>query len=151
MNDVDHLMEVMEDAFDPYWREAWTRKQVEDSLQLPSTYYLLCDETGSKPADVSRTVGFVLARRILDEEELLLIGVKTGYRNSGIGDRLLSRFLQKARSHGSKKVFLEMRDRNPAGTFYRRAGFEPIGRRRNYYRTSSGKMVDAITFARPLR
>jgi len=150
MNDVDHLMHVMKDAFDPYWREAWTRKQVEDSLQLPSTYYLLCDETGAKPVDATQTVGFVLARRIMDEEELLLIGVKTDYRNLGIGNRLLSRFMQEARLHGSKKVFLEMRDRNPAETLYRRADFQPIGRRRNYYRTSSGQLVDAITFARPL-
>jgi ribosomal-protein-alanine N-acetyltransferase len=30
---------------------------------------------------------------------------------------------------------------------YRGAGFRPIGRRRNYYRTSDGRQFDALTFA----
>ena len=29
MSDLDHIMSVMDAAFDPHWREAWTRAQVE--------------------------------------------------------------------------------------------------------------------------
>ena len=47
-------------------------------------------------------------------------------------------------------MFLEMRDNNHAITLYRAAGFEPIGRRKAYYRLPSGEFLDAITFARQL-
>ena len=45
------------------------------------------------------------------------------------------------------KIFLEMRANNPAEKLYRKMGFEPIGRRKNYYRTENGEQLDAITFA----
>jgi [ribosomal protein S18]-alanine N-acetyltransferase len=33
---------------------------------------------------------------------------------------------------------------------YRAAGFQPIGRRRNYYRAPDGTRFDALTFAQDL-
>ena len=40
---LDQVMAVMETAFDPHWREAWTRQQVANSLALPHTYAILVD------------------------------------------------------------------------------------------------------------
>ena len=37
-DDLDRIMAVMDAAFDPAWAEAWTRRQVGDSLALPSTH-----------------------------------------------------------------------------------------------------------------
>ena len=51
---------------------------------------------------------------------------------------------------GAESIFLEMRANNPAETLYRECGFEPIGRRVDYYRTADGTPLDAITFARKL-
>lgn len=68
-------------------------------------------------------------------------------RGQGLGSRLLSHVLADARRRGSSRVFLEMRANNPAEVVYRKAGFTPIGRRRDYYRTSDGERIDAITFA----
>ena len=150
MNAIDHLLAVMDEAFDPHWREAWTRKQVEDSLDLPTTYFLLANHDGDEPTCGDSVAGFVLARRVLDEEELLLIGVKPEARQKGIGNKLMRRFLCTAYRNGARKVFLEMRDRNEAENLYRGCGFEPIGRRKAYYRTATGEMLDAITFGREL-
>jgi ribosomal-protein-alanine N-acetyltransferase len=61
----------------------------------------------------------------------------------------LLRFIESAEERGSTRLFLEMREGNPAEALYRRAGFEPIGRRRNYYRGSAKGPLDAITYARP--
>ena len=143
-------MTVMEQAFDPHWREAWTRRQVEGSLALPNAYCIVASEAGEKPGSGRPAAGFVLARRVLDEEELLLIGVVPAARGKGLGEWLVRRFLELAAANGSRRVFLEMRDANPAERLYRRCGFEAIGRRRAYYRTLSGETVDAITFAREL-
>lgn len=150
MTNLDQLMAVMEAAFDPQWREAWTRSQVESSLSMPNTYALLIDGS-SEPLDVGGTAaGFVLVRRAPGEEELLLIAVRPELRGRGIGRRLLELFFDTARNNGAETVFLEMRANNPAVSLYRACGFEPIGRRPGYYRTLDGSTLDAITFGKKL-
>ncbi|MFA6219253.1 MAG: GNAT family N-acetyltransferase [Erythrobacter sp.] len=150
MNELDQLMAVMEAAFDPQWREAWTRSQVASSLALPHTYALLVDQSGEPLEDGGVAAGFVLARRAPGEEELLLIGVRPEARRRGVGRRLLEFFFDTARSNGADSVFLEMRSNNPAASLYRACGFEPIGRRSAYYRTIDGASLDAITFGKKL-
>ncbi|UVI38125.1 GNAT family N-acetyltransferase [Qipengyuania spongiae] len=144
-------MGVMEAAFDPYWREAWTRAQVASSLALPHTRSILIDVNGRFDFETPSTAaGFVLARRVPGEEELLLIAVKPECRKQGFGKLLLEEFASSAKHLGAEKVFLEMRDGNPAETLYRSEGFEPIGRRREYYRTTEGTALDALTFVKVL-
>lgn len=148
MTDLDRLMEVMETSFDPHYREAWTRRQVEDSLSLPSTYMILVDPAGEEPADGQTAAGFVLARQAADEIELLLIAVVPDFRGNGLGRRLLHQFFQTARDRSAARVFLEMRANNPAESLYRSEGFDQIGQRREYYRTITGERIDALTFAK---
>ena len=148
MNELDQLMRVMEVSFDPHYREAWTRRQVEDSLLVPSTFAMLCNEAADATAQGERAAGFVLARQAADEIELLLIAVDPEHRKKGVGSRLLERFLEVAVQREASKVFLEMRANNPAVSVYRAAGFEQIGQRANYYRTITGETIDALTFGR---
>lgn len=151
MSDLDKLMAVMEVGFDPHYREAWNRRQVEDSLALPTGYTILVDANGDFPSDDAEAAGFVLARNIADEIELLLIAVRPDMRRRGIGRLLLEQFIADAAERGAERLFLEMRADNPAESLYRDVGFEPIGRRRAYYRTLTGTHIDAVTFARPVR
>ena len=148
MNELDQLMRVMEVSFDPHYREAWTRRQVEDSLLVPSTFAMLCNEAADATAQGEKAAGFVLARQAADEIELLLIAVDPEHRKKGVGSRLLERFLEVAAQRKASKVFLEMRANNPAVSVYRAAGFEQIGQRTNYYRTVTGETIDALTFGR---
>ncbi|WP_369027179.1 GNAT family N-acetyltransferase [Qipengyuania sp. RANM35] len=150
MSEIDQLMAVMGTAFDPHWREAWTRSQVESSLTLPHTYALLMDEEQQPLEGDAKAAGFILARRAPGEEELLLVGVRPEFRQRGIGKALIEWFFRTARANGADQVFLEMRDNNPAASLYSSCGFEPIGRRRAYYRTADGESLDAITFGRKL-
>ncbi len=138
----------METAFDPAFGEAWTRRQVSDSLLLPNTHYLLAAGNGRAPQDGEPAAGFALSRGAADEEELLLIAVDPDYRGRGIGSALLGRFVSEARTRGSTRLVLEMREGNRAESLYRRYGFESVGRRHDYYRRGSGSPLDAITFAR---
>ena len=147
IEDVDRIMAVMQAAFDPAYGEAWNRRQVSDALLMPNTCYVLAREDGGEPALSQPAVGFAMSRGALDEEELLLIAVLPDYRGRGIGAALLQRFIEAAQARGRSRLFLEMRDGNPAHSLYRRFGFEPIGRRRNYYRNAA-MPLDAITYAR---
>jgi ribosomal-protein-alanine N-acetyltransferase len=147
MDDIDRIMEVMEAAFDPQWGEAWTRVQVSGLLPLPTTHYRLIDSTGAAPAEYAPTAGFTLVRAARDEEELLLIGVKPLNRGSGLGRKLLDQLAEDARLRGAERVFLEMRENNPAINLYINAGYRQIGRRPRYYKTANGARLDAITFS----
>ena len=148
LDDIDRIMGVMGAAFDPAYGEAWNRRQVADALTLPNTYYLLADANGNTPPDEQPAAGFVMSRGAADEEELLLIAVDPAHRGRGVGTALLHRFIAAAEARGATRLFLEMRDGNPADSLYRRAGFEPVGRRRNYYRAAAKGPLDAITYAR---
>jgi len=147
-DDLDRIMAVMETAFDPAFGEAWTRRQVSDSLTMPNTHYLLAAADGRSPREGEPAVGFALSRGAADEEELLLIAVDPRLRGRGIGGMLLERVAANAWSRGVRRLFLEMREGNRAESLYRRHGFESVGRRRHYYRRGSGHPLDAITFAR---
>jgi ribosomal-protein-alanine N-acetyltransferase len=155
MDDLDRIMLVMEAAFDPAWNEAWSRRQVSDSLMFAHTHYRLLGraEAGlpeNLPNSADEPAGFTLVRAAPGEEELLLIAVIPALRGKGLGRRLLHAVLEDARSRGASQMFLEMRDNNPAEGLYRSVGFEPIGRRKDYYRLPNGNAIDAITFARKL-
>lgn len=148
-DDLDHLMAVMEAAFDPLYGEAWTRRQVEDALLFGNTHYLLAGPDGEAPGEEDEVTGFSLSRFGFEEEELLLFAVMPAYRGRGIGRRLLSRFAETAQYRGAERLLLEMRNGNPAESLYRDFGFIPIGKRPKYYRQSNGERTDAITFSCP--
>ena len=150
MSELDQIMSIMDASFEPHWREAWTRQQVENSLAMPHTYAILIDENGCSPPAKDRASGFILSRRAPGEEELLLIAVLPECRGRGLGHKLIDSFAETALSQGAEQIFLEMRANNPAESLYRACGFVPIGRRRDYYRTLDGNALDAITFARKL-
>ena len=147
---LEQIMAVMEAAFDPDFGEAWNRKQVADALAMPNTYHLLAGPDGESPREDTAAWGFALSRGAAGEEELLLIAVRPEHRGRGIGAALLQRFIDAARSRGASRLFLEMREGNPAMHLYRRYGFEQVGRRRNYYHSGRSRPIDALTFAREI-
>lgn len=147
---IDAIMQVMDQAFDPFWREAWNRRQVADSFALSTTHALLLDAQGNIAQHPGDTIGFVLSRLVLDEEELLLVAILPEYRGRYLGKRLIEYSATAARNRGATRMFLEMRANNPAERTYRAAGFERIGIRKDYYRTADGERLDAITFGKNL-
>ena len=144
---LDELMAVMDEAFDPHWREAWSRRQIAESLELPNTFAVLYDYRGNPLPVASRASGFIFSRHVAGEEELLLIAVRPELRGRGIGRKMIVHFAEQAGRRGAERIFLEMRSNNEAGSLYARCGFVPIGQRPDYYRTLSGETIDAITFA----
>jgi ribosomal-protein-alanine N-acetyltransferase len=147
---LDAIMAVMEEAFDARYGEAWTRRQVADSLTLRNVFFTLIDPDGTRDVDPDRVTGFALTRQVLDEEEVLLIAVRPAFRGQGVGKQLLREVIARARGRGAARVFLEMRDGNPAEHLYRAFGFEKIGQRKGYYRGAVAGPLDAITFAKDI-
>jgi [ribosomal protein S18]-alanine N-acetyltransferase len=145
--DIDALMAVMEAAFDPAYGEAWTRRQVEDALLIGNCHYFLVNDQGTPRQEDEPAAGFYLSRTGYEEEELLLFAVAPPYRRQGIGSVILDHLFAHSRQRGAHRLLLEMRRGNPAEALYNGKGFLIIGERRDYYRTSVGTRIDAITFA----
>ncbi|MBC8451826.1 MAG: GNAT family N-acetyltransferase [Rhodospirillaceae bacterium] len=90
-------------------------------------------------------MGFVIARVILDEAEVLSIGTQLDGRRQGVATALLQTTFKAARKEGARVVHLEVGEDNPgAVALYRKLGFWPTGRRPNYYRRADKRRVAAI-------
>ena len=150
IDDIDQIMAIMQSAFDPEFGEAWTRRQVLDSLALPHNSYVLISASRTIPKPGENAAGFALIRHVPGEAEVLLIAVAPNCRRQGIASSVLELVTHNAANAGAERVFLEMRENNPAIELYSAHGFVPIGRRREYYRGKSGARFDAITFAKTL-
>lgn len=139
-SELDDMMTIMEDAFDPRYGEGWSRAQC-DGMLGDANSWLILSRMGERPT------GFALSRMIVDEAELLLIGVSPAYREQGIGRELLAEVARTARQRGANRLHLEVRDGNKAANLYCAVGFKRIGRRKDYYSGKDGERFDAITLA----
>ena len=140
--DLDAVMAVMNDSFDPCYGEAWTAPQCAGLLPMPGVWLTLARADGA-------ALGFAMGRVVAQEAELLLLAVKQQVQNRGVGKLLLEAFVDEARRRGADRLHLEVREGNHAVNLYRRAGFTQIGRRKDYYSGRDGQIYDALTLARP--
>lgn len=90
--------------------------------------------------------GFLVARLIAAEMEILNLAVHANLRRRGIGTALLHHALLRGVQDGSRNVFLEVRSSNKeAQSFYEAHGFVPAGVRPGYYRNpDEGALVLAL-------
>jgi ribosomal-protein-alanine N-acetyltransferase len=139
--DLNLVMGVMEDSFDPAFGEAWSAPQCAGLLPMPGVWLVLAEEGGE-------VVGFSLGRVVSDEAELLLLAVKKKAQRRGTGKLLLRRFFEDSAARGADKLYLEVRDGNSAVYLYKSFGFAEAGRRPKYYTGSDGQIYDSITLSR---
>jgi [ribosomal protein S18]-alanine N-acetyltransferase len=79
-------------------------------------------------------IGFLVARLVQSEFEILNFAVSSGARRQGTGAALLGHALTHARSFAAEQAILEVRSANQAAVgFYMHHKFQIVGRRRNYY------------------
>lgn len=136
LSDMDSVLDI-EQAVQAY---PWTRGNFADALS--SAYFCCVDE-----AESGEIRGYAILMPVVDEAELLNIGVAAEQQRKGLGRAMLNGMLDMARSREMRRVFLEVRTSNtPAIALYRSAGFAEIGVRRGYYRNVNGS-EDAIIMA----
>lgn len=106
----------------------WSLEDYRRRLQMGDQMWVLENTSG-------RLEGFVLARFLPPEMEILKLAVVPARRRNGIGSGLLATALETGRRWGCRECYLEVR-RAAKGAirFYSRNGFRPAGVRRNYYR-----------------
>lgn len=142
---------ALEQAIFP--EDPWTPGMVHDELRAPGRHYIgVYVHEGDKPTSLSgeareeeRIVGYA-GITLGPDADVMTIGVLPEWRGRGVGAQLLTDILAAADAAGSERVFLEVRASNEAAQrLYRRYGFEPVGRIRQYFRHPR---EDAVTMLR---
>lgn len=117
----------------------WTRGNFTDALE--NGYFCHVDEADGGIR------GYAVLMPVMDEAELLNIGVAADRQRRGVGRAMLLEMLDMACGKNMIRVFLEVRASNTAAlALYRSAGFVEFGLRKGYYRNAAGG-EDAITMA----
>ncbi len=117
----------------------WTRGNFSDALS--SGYRCAVDEVQGE------IVSYAVLMPVLEEAELLTIGVAATRQRRGLGRTMLAALMQWAIANKMRRVFLEVRVSNlSAIALYRSVGFVAIGMRRGYYHNAQGR-EDALLMA----
>ena len=96
-------------------------------------------------------VGFIISRMAADEAEILSVAVAANQRGRGLSRDLVANHLGYLAGQGIRRVFLEVEENNqPAVRLYKRAGFQTVGRREQYYRDATGAKLNALIMQRDL-
>ena len=96
---------------------------------LLCSIFTVCEDSDGK------ICGYICARRVFDECEILNVASAPSHRRMGIGRMLMTSVHEKMPSLGVTSVFLEVRNSNiPAQNLYRSLSYTEIGIRRAYYR-----------------
>jgi [ribosomal protein S18]-alanine N-acetyltransferase len=115
----------------------WKRDFFVQELHTPNSVFLVAEIEGA-------VVGYIVARKIFDEAEILSIAVSPARMRSGIGTLLFRALDELLAPSPGVSVYLEVRELNTAAReFYKSRRFREIGRRTLYYNNE-----DAILMVR---
>ena len=88
-------------------------------------------------------VGYIKARIIKNDIEIISILVDKKYKKKGIGKGMLNKLLNIAKKKQIQHIFLEVSVENKiAINLYKKFNFVKIGQRKNYYK-KNGRNIDA--------
>lgn len=94
--------------------------------------------------------GMVVTRTVIDQSDILTIGIDPARRGKGLASDLLAAAERVIMARGADIVFLDVAEDNvPAIALYRRAGYVQHGRRSGYYRRPTSRMA-ALLFQKKL-
>lgn len=105
----------------------WTREQLAGQLPDDKHVFLVAEVGGE-------AVGYVGMMYILDEGYISNVAVSAAFRRHGVADALIAELLHRAAALELSFVTLEVREHNtPAKQLYKKQGFIPVGKRKDYY------------------
>lgn len=140
-DDLDTIIEIERRSNPHPWTEAHFRNA------LRAGYLCLVARENNV------AVGFLIARALVDDAELLLIAVLPQTRRNGCATTLLNALIARLKELGKSPLHLEVRAGNrEAIAFYEARQFRRTGLRKNYYPNGvlGNQREDALLMQRPL-
>lgn len=118
--------------------DPWDAAAIAQVLAMSGVFGFAASEDGA-------ACGFVLARDLGDEIEIVSLGTLPAYRRQGIGRALMEAALAEAGRRFCSSLVLEVAiDNAAARRLYASLGLAPAGTRPRYYRRPDGTVVDAV-------
>ena len=125
-NDCRAVHSLLQESF----HDAWSLDNLEEMFCGPGYLCMVAAD-----AEGGRIHAFAGMKSVLDEADITDVAVLKRDRGLGLGTFLLRCLLDQAAGNGIRQVFLEVRASNRAAlALYKKTGFLPAGRRKNYYR-----------------
>ncbi|HHW93338.1 MAG TPA: GNAT family N-acetyltransferase [Clostridiaceae bacterium] len=127
--DLDDLV-ALDDITKPV---PWGRDAIGGFIGCVPGVFVLCP-SNHLGWSLGAPVGFVIARWLGDECEIMSIGVHPQFRRRGLGGMLMDAVKKTALAYGRTSLILEVREHNKAAhSLYVRSGLLEVGRRPRYY------------------
>ena len=124
------------------YRFPWSNRIFRDCLRVGYSCWVFEED--------HRIIGYGIISVTVGECHVLNLCISPEYQGRGFGLALLEFLMDIAREHKAETAFLEVRPSNRYGLrLYRKAGFDEVGLRKNYYPHEDGR-EDAIILARNL-
>ncbi len=135
-------MEDMAEIHARCFSRGWSSSEFQSLLLDKYVEALVLRRTTLRITD--KPVGFVLARSVVDEAEILTIAVDPDHQNSGGGRQLMQEMIRQLYGNRISKLFLEVDAHNKAAlSLYERFGFTKVGERKGYYLHDNGQASTA--------
>lgn len=105
----------------------WSEQSFQSAVAQPSNLFLVAETEDG-------IAGYCGMYTAADEGEITNVAVKKVYRKQGIGSRLMEAVTAAAIERGLTQIILEVRESNlSAKKLYIKHGFQPCGKRKNFY------------------
>lgn len=151
--DCEILAQIHQESFS----EAWSKDSFKSMLLDPSFFgFIVGQELKEQGSSKKQTIecGFILARKVLNEIEVITFCVLPEYRRKNFGKLLMVELIKQAgvflneefqqNKSENLKIFLEVAENNTAAIrLYDSFGFSKISKRSQYYSNQKGEKVDA--------
>ena len=143
VDDIPALQVLEQETDLSFWGVDNYRRFLEDFPEYFGCKVVVMDQN-----DARKLAGFLLARSLFENLEVLKLGVFTEYQHQGFGTLLMEAAYAEGIRRGCSRCFLEVRKSNKnAITFYLGHKFRVSGVRSDYY---SGPVEDAWIMERTI-
>jgi ribosomal-protein-alanine N-acetyltransferase len=124
--DLDEVLAIERLSFSNPWHASTFQGEMEnDGISFPEVAVDLGE---------NRIAGYIMVWKIRDDVQINNVAVHPDFRRSGIGEGMIRRVLDWARSAGGAFVSLEVRVSNAgARSLYEKLGFRLLAVRKDYY------------------
>lgn len=132
LSDVPQVVQIEQSAFS----RPWSEKSFSDAVADANAVFLVAEEhvVNSCEDEADIVVGYIGMYLSPPEGDISNVAVAEVFRGGGIGGALVAAMQGQAERSGIDRIYLEVRCSNtPAIRLYKKAGFEEIGVRRNFY------------------
>lgn len=142
MEDIDALVFIDHASFSIPWSKESLQTFVQDGLHRDCFVAVITEAP-------KRIIGYVAIQFVADEAEISNIAVCPDARGRGAGRAMLEKAVDSLFERGVEAIFLEVRESNAAAKkLYESCGFEPVGRRKDYY---SNPLEDALLYCKRMK